>query len=70
MVVKPINKYQFDLKVVQSNISWLIQNFKPKHKSVVSIIKKKKKKVSNQKKKRGKRKEKKKPTLIDQCTCT
>ena len=40
MVVKPINKYQFDLKVVQSNISWLIQNFKPKHKSVVSIINK------------------------------
>ena len=32
MVVKPINKYQFDLKVVQSNISWLIQNFKPKKK--------------------------------------
>ena len=62
MVVKPINKYQFDLKVVQSNISWLIQNFKPKHKSVVSMIKKKKK--------REKRKEKKKPTLIDQCTCT
>ena len=69
MVVKPINKYQFDLKVVQSNISWLIQNFKPKHKSVVSIIKKKKKGFKP-KKKRGKRKEKKKSTLIDQCTCT
>ena len=40
MVVTPINKYQFDLKVMQSNISWLIQNLKPKHKSVVSIINK------------------------------
>ena len=69
MVVKPINKYQFDLKVLQSNISWLIKNFKPKNKSVVYIIKKKKKGFKP-KKKRGKRKEKKKPTLIDQCTCT
>ena len=60
MVVKPINKYQFDLKVVQSNISWLIQNFKPKHKSVVSIIKKKKKKRFQTKKKKGKKKRKEK----------
>ena len=60
MVVKPINKYQFDLKVVQSNISWLIQNFKPKHKSVVSIIKKKKKKGFKPKKKKGKKKRKEK----------
>ena len=60
MVVKPINKYQFDLKVVQSNISWLIQNFKPKHKSVVSMIKKKKKKGLKPKKKKGKKKRKEK----------
>ena len=58
MVVKPINKYQFDLKVVQSNISWLIQNFKPKHKSVVSINFFFFFKGSNQKKGKNKRKEK------------
>ena len=63
MVVKPINKYQFDLKVVQSNISWLIQNFKPKHKSVVSMIKKKKKKGFKPKKKKGEKEKKRKNQL-------